>query len=522
LLEDIVVYVDRGGLSHQAYYVATSTADVPGNEANDGLTTATPVRTFLRAMQRAVAAGKTEGAVIYVKGRYRTENDGTVTNNNRWIWIKPWPGLDRSTSIWEAATSGAYCQIKRLRISTYWDGRNIPGGGQWASIVTNQANYEVWIDDYERDSNGYSLVGDSGTPNGFSKIYLTDGYDHDCGLEIGGNQWQVMGNLIRNVYCRDHMGDVPHAVPFATNFSIRRQLQTGEYSENPTFTADATANTITLSVVPTTTGVWGVYVTNSGGALPGGLTAGRSGAPSYYIKFSESPNFKVYPTSTDATNGTNAIDLTSAGTGTHTLHFWADVHADIFQNLGNNAADNVVIINMLADEHYVVLNYSFTGTFAWINCGFFTNTAIVSSSGMGVGFDDALLLHTTFKEQNFAWNATSANNTAVHANSFVSVTGSSNPVAQADWTNNNFLTGTTQGSSPTTGAIADGGAGQAVYAFDVLGNRRGLYSVNHVTRPGVFAAASEYTGSPTPTPTPTPAGLVYMFRAGNVVYGSHT
>lgn len=54
----------------------------------------------------------------------------------------------------------------------------------------------------------------------------------------------------------------------------------------------------------------------SGGALPLPLVAGTR----YYVRALSTTTFKVYPTADDATNDTNAIDLTSQGSGTNPAH----------------------------------------------------------------------------------------------------------------------------------------------------------------------------------------------------------
>ncbi len=62
--------------------------------------------------------------------------------------------------------------------------------------------------------------------------------------------------------------------------------------------------------------VYTVDFTNSGGALPAGLTA----TDSYYLRALTSNSFKVYDTLADANADTNEVDITGAGTGTHTAH----------------------------------------------------------------------------------------------------------------------------------------------------------------------------------------------------------
>lgn len=58
-----------------------------------------------------------------------------------------------------------------------------------------------------------------------------------------------------------------------------------------------------------------VYLSNSGGALPAGLSA----ATKYFVSVSGN-DIKFHNTSSDSNAVTNAIDITGGGTGTHTLH----------------------------------------------------------------------------------------------------------------------------------------------------------------------------------------------------------
>jgi len=95
-------------------------------------------------------------------------------------------------------------------------------------------------------------------------------------------------------------------------------------ASDTTFTADASTDLITYSggwasyTVGSTTSS-GAYrpvtVSNSGGALPAGLVASTI----YYISADTSTTTKLYPTYYDSINDTNAINITDAGTGTHTI-----------------------------------------------------------------------------------------------------------------------------------------------------------------------------------------------------------
>lgn len=77
-----------------------------------------------------------------------------------------------------------------------------------------------------------------------------------------------------------------------------------------TFTADAPTNVITSNSHGLSNGNR-IVVTNSGGGLPGGLSVNTI----YFIISSTTNTFKV-----SLTSGGSEVDITSAGTGTHSWH----------------------------------------------------------------------------------------------------------------------------------------------------------------------------------------------------------
>lgn len=81
-----------------------------------------------------------------------------------------------------------------------------------------------------------------------------------------------------------------------------------------TFTATAATDLITKTAHGLETGDGPFRVSNSGGALPGGLAA----LTDYYVISSDTNNIKLATSLANAYAGT-AIDITSAGTGTQTL-----------------------------------------------------------------------------------------------------------------------------------------------------------------------------------------------------------
>lgn len=83
---------------------------------------------------------------------------------------------------------------------------------------------------------------------------------------------------------------------------------------NFTFTASATTDEATATAHGLVTGDGPFHLTNSGGALPAGLSL----LTNYWVIRTAANTFKFATTYANALAGT-AVDLTGAGTGTHTL-----------------------------------------------------------------------------------------------------------------------------------------------------------------------------------------------------------
>jgi hypothetical protein len=88
----------------------------------------------------------------------------------------------------------------------------------------------------------------------------------------------------------------------------------------PTFTA-ATTDIVTSSVAHGLTVGDPVFVSNSGGALPTGLSAATRyfAGPLDATTAMTSTTFKLYATYAAALAGTSAVDITGTGSGTHTM-----------------------------------------------------------------------------------------------------------------------------------------------------------------------------------------------------------
>jgi hypothetical protein len=79
----------------------------------------------------------------------------------------------------------------------------------------------------------------------------------------------------------------------------------------PTFTVDTGTEVVTTAVAHgRTTGQKIQVVAGSGGTLPTGLSASTD----YYVRVLSTTTFTLHPTEADATNNTNTVNITAAGT----------------------------------------------------------------------------------------------------------------------------------------------------------------------------------------------------------------
>jgi len=78
---------------------------------------------------------------------------------------------------------------------------------------------------------------------------------------------------------------------------------------------NTTTNEVTSTAHGLSTGV-GVYVTNSGGALPGGFSA----TTKYFVRAVGADTLTFHSSPDEAINNTNALDITSSGSGTNTVN----------------------------------------------------------------------------------------------------------------------------------------------------------------------------------------------------------
>lgn len=118
------------------------------------------------------------------------------------------------------------------------------------------------------------------------------------------------------------IGAVPMSLAFGCNIDNKRMNLSADFTAirrefndatpTGTFTA-ATTDIITQNAHGYSAG-HAVRLTNSGGALPAGLSAGTT----YYVGSITTNTYKLYTTFVDAVGATNPVDITGTGTGTHT------------------------------------------------------------------------------------------------------------------------------------------------------------------------------------------------------------
>lgn len=141
---------------------------------------------------------------------------------------------------------------------------------------------------------------------------------------------------------------------------------------NPTFTATAATDQLAIAAHGMSTGDGPFRVTNSGGALPTGLAVDTD----YWVIKVDADNIKLASSKANALAAT-AIDLTSAGTGTHTL----------------NTATNDVIMAGLVDRLNGVTGKNYTAALLGSSGSFdcrVTGTAAGDYFSIEVGSPDDL------------------------------------------------------------------------------------------------------------------------------------
>ncbi|MGE4102878.1 MAG: glycosyl hydrolase family 28-related protein [Pirellulales bacterium] len=139
----------------------------------------------------------------------------------------------------------------------------------------------------------------TGTASKTSKLFITN--------QLGYNGVQSGITLIQSVNCVKPALDILQSNGASIVYTQRNVAR----NSIGAMTA-ATDDTITVSTHGLSVGDL-VFFTNSGGALPGGLTAGTP----YYVK--STPTTDTFTVSTSWSGGT-VVDITSTGSGTHTAY----------------------------------------------------------------------------------------------------------------------------------------------------------------------------------------------------------
>lgn len=105
-----------------------------------------------------------------------------------------------------------------------------------------------------------------------------------------------------------------HATSSIRRFLAAQATRLADTASAQTFTANATSNRLTISTHGLSTGDGPFVVSNSGGALPGGLVAGTL----YWVRVIDADTVELTLTR-EAVTGATLVDITSAGSGTHSI-----------------------------------------------------------------------------------------------------------------------------------------------------------------------------------------------------------
>lgn len=240
----------------------------------------------------------------------------------------------RFASTAASGDSTNYCYFDDLQaVYSFWDGLEISdsvammGGSVFVhSLALANTSLEANI--------VAEFGGAAGFLSGLARNILAALHQHSTGSEasVSGLPWVPMARKRRAAFIRnssvsfDHLRivggreervlwlDAASEVTISSG-KINAAETSSTYHTSATFTADASTDRITFGGNQNYLFTGDpVEVSNSGGGLPGGLSTRTT----YYAIRVSATVFKLAATYADAIAGT-AIDLSSAGTGTHTL-----------------------------------------------------------------------------------------------------------------------------------------------------------------------------------------------------------
>lgn len=502
VLPDITVYADHGTLGHAEIWVDS----VSGDDSNDG-SESTPKETFDGAVDALKAASAISGAIVYCKaGTYRLQTSlAGAETNDRWLWVKPGSGVDIEDVVFEPVDVNGYLQVKKVRVSGTID--VTPRGITWGAAY-GVSGGAIWLDDFIYQGSGYnSITLDADSFNNFTAKYFTDGMSYDCTTTVGGVNWYFIGDMIRNCLsyqCGGKQGGVPSCWQ---NFFVRDQKQE-DYTGSTAFTADPDTDSITTttSLVHLRDGIQPVVLSTTG-TLPAPLAVETQ----YYVRWRGTP-ITLHATAADAQSGANVINITDAGSGTHSLVQYVDMHSDVIFVLTNGNEGGVICC---CDWTGCYRPWAFADDctlygFAAVNCYTRTATGVVSNSGTTSALVDTVFLYVDIGE-NFVWNTDAVDSEDVHWHGSI-IRRFDETVSASDCNFNycHFTNGTAQGTDYTTGTKAyETGdriptlinGGLPLWPYDLDNVRRGTTSTGHETAIGPYAATAENTTAPTVTTT---------------------
>ena len=221
----------------------------------------------------------------------------------------------------------------------------IIGNNSAITAMATNGQRRCWNDAAQTDTNHAKV---SQTTTDLAPLYADYGvirsagtgtWDHSDVLTITAPTWTSVATA--NVYIYDELGnDVTAAFSIAGTTNAATCTIGSAFSS--AFTADAATEQLTIS----SNSAWKtgarVQVSNSGGALPAGLAA----ATDYYVVVVNNTTVKLATSRANAIAGT-VIDITGAGTGTHTItqqapSFEAETNLHVVYNVAYPAGGGLV------------------------------------------------------------------------------------------------------------------------------------------------------------------------------------
>jgi hypothetical protein len=215
-------------------------------------------------------------------------------------------------------------------------------GGKWTDAHRQSGRAKIYV----RLTPNADLF-PTGVPNITAVIKGRRIYDPRSGLTV----WSDSASLCDVDYLRDlpaglgavYASEIDNAQLIAAADIDDEAVALAAATPTATFTADAATDALTLAAGAKVAALGGGVRVASSGALPAGLAA----ATTYYVAIAGGGAIKLATTLANARAGT-AIDITSAGSGTHTLTYFDEPRYTLNGSFSVNQAPREILGRMLS------------------------------------------------------------------------------------------------------------------------------------------------------------------------------